>query len=89
MPSEVSLYIYESDVPEDAQPDTPEFWVKALNDRAQELGLDRGVRAVRPKYAGESFRWVYEDASGNLADLGWNINDADDGLKAMSAGKGA
>ena len=83
MATEVSLYLYEDDAVE-PEPNTPEFWVKALNDRAVEFGLERNVRAIIPKYPGDSYIWAYELPDGTLAELGWNVEGADKQLKEMS-----
>ena len=83
MPTELSLYLYEDDTVE-PEPNTPEFWVKALNDRAEEFGLDRSVKAVVPKYAGDNYTWVYELDDGTLTELGWNIENADTQLRALA-----
>lgn len=83
-PTEVSLYLYEDDSVE-PEPNTPEFWVKALNDRAEELGLDRNVRAIIPEHPGDYFNWVYEDDEGELQELGWNVESADARLKEMAS----
>ena len=82
-PTEVSLYLYEDNTVE-PEPNTPEFWVKALNDRAEEFGLDRSVKAVLPRYPGDSFIWVYESDQGDLTELGWSIENADTQLKSLA-----
>ena len=84
MPQEVSLYIYDDTDTEMPEPDTPEFWVRALNDRAEEFGLDRNVMAVIPKFPGDAYIWIFENENDELIELGWNIEGAEKTLKSLA-----
>lgn len=64
-----------------------EYWTQTLNDRAKELGMEQTVQAVQPGVGeGYAIHWVIE-MDGQLVELGWNVEEAERGLRGLAMQK--
>lgn len=66
---------------------TPDFkfWLDFLNKRADELGLEKNVKMVKPRdeMIG-AVTWAYEQDGGELVDLGWSVEQAETSLRDIA-----
>lgn len=64
----------------------PNYWLKFLNDRAVELGLEANVKMVKPPEGRvQAIEWVYQDSNdGQMIDLGYSVEAAEMALRAMT-----
>lgn len=60
-------------------------FTELLNNRAEELGLDKNVKPIIPEQI-SSVTWVFEKDDGELVDLGWSVETAYERLSQLKAG---